>query len=501
MEITSYLKLLRRNWLLIVVSTLVGLLLAGVAVMLTTPTYTARTQLFVATQNSGSVLELQQGNTFSQARVASYVETVKTPMVLQPVIDSLGLDMSPSTLASKVSANVEGSTVLLNISATDSSPVRSAAIAEGVANSLISAVNRLESPSKDGTSPVRLSIVTPASAPSAPASPNTSLFLAAGLLIGAAIGVGSAMVRSAIDTRVLGEMDLRRITDVSLLGGIAYESGAGKKPLLTQVQSQSPRAESFRQIRTNLQFAQVGHNSRSVLVTSSLPGEGKSTTAVNMAISLAQAGHRVALVDADLRRPMVGDYLGLDRSVGLTTYLVGQSNLEDLLQPWGTDDLDVLASGQIPPNPSELLGSASMSGLIEALEERYDVVVIDAPPLLPVTDAAVLAQRVGGVVLVVGSQLVKSTDLQKSLSALEMVEADLLGVILNRLPAKDPHAYTYSYYSKTGSATPETTHVARESSGGRTRKDRSSDEFDKIIFGDQDASALPRYSGRREPNS
>ncbi|MDQ0731132.1 polysaccharide biosynthesis tyrosine autokinase [Arthrobacter sp. B1I2] len=501
MEITDYFKLLRRNWLLIAASTLVGLLLAGVAAMVTTPTYTARTQLFVATQNSGSVAELQQGNTFSQARVASYVETSKTPMVLQPVIDSLGLDMSPSALASKISANVEGSTVLLNISATDSSPVRSAAIAEAVANSLISAVNRLESPSKDGTSPVRLSVVTPASAPSAPASPNTSLYLLAGLLIGAAVGVGSALVRSAVDTRVLGEVDLRRITNASVLGGIAYEADAGKKPLLTQVQPQSPRAESFRQIRTNLQFAQVGHSSKSVLITSSLPGEGKSTTAVNMAISLAQAGQRVALVDADLRRPMVGEYLGLDRSVGLTTYLVGQGNLEDLLQLWGTDDLHVLASGQIPPNPSELLGSAAMLGLIQALEERYDAVVIDAPPLLPVTDAAVLAQRVGGVVLVVGSQLVKSTDLQKSLSSLEMVEADLLGVVMNRLPAKEPHAYTYSYYSTTSADTPAVTPALREASGGRSRKDRNPNDFDQIIFGDEDSSTLPRYFGPRTPNS
>ncbi len=464
--------------------------------MLTTPTYTARTQLFVATQNSGSVLELQQGNTFSQARVASYVETAKTPVVLQPVIDSLGLGMSPSTLASKISANVEGSTVLLNISVTDSSPVRSAAIAEAVANSLISAVDRLESPSKDGTSPVRLSVVTPASAPASPSSPNTILYLAAGLLIGAAVGVGSALVRSAVDTRVRSESDMRKITDASVLGGIAYDADAAKKPLLTQVQSQSPRAESFRQIRTNLQFAHVSHSSKSVLVTSSLPGEGKSTTAVNMAISLAQAGQRVALVDADLRRPMVGEYLGLDRSVGLTTYLVGHGELEDLLQPWGTDDLDVLASGQIPPNPSELLGSVAMSNLIEMLEARYDAVVIDAPPLLPVTDAAVLAQRVGGVVLVVGSRIVKNNDLLKSLSSLQMVDADLLGVVMNRLPAKDPDAYTYSYYSATTETAASVSPDSREGLAGKSRKDPGTSDFDQILFGEEDSS-VPRYFGRR----
>jgi capsular exopolysaccharide synthesis family protein len=477
LESTEYLRVLRRHWLLILASILLGLLISGAAVITGTPTYTAQTQLFVATQNSGSVLELQQGNTFSQARVASYVQTAKTPVVLQPAIDSLGLEMTPAELASKIGASVEGTTVLINISATDSSPVRAAAIAEAVGGSLITAVDRLESPTKDGASPVRLSVVTPATAPTSPTTPNTNLYFAAGTLIGLAVGVGSALLRTRMDTRVRGEVELRRITDASVLGGIAFDADATKKPLLTQVAPQSPRAESFRQIRTNLQFAHVSHNSKSVVVTSSLPGEGKSTTAVNMAIALAQAGQRVALIDADLRRPMVGEYLGLDGNAGLTTVLVGNSRLEDLMQPWGRDELYVLTSGQIPPNPSELLGSSSMEEIIASLELDYDAVVIDAPPLLPVTDAAVLAQKVGGVVLVVGSQLVKSTELQKAFAALKMVDVDVLGVVLNKLPPKDPDAYTYTYYSQ-GSAPGAT----KKMTGSRAS--RPDDEyFDEVIFG------------------
>lgn len=477
METTEYLRVLRRNWLLILGSTLLGLLLAGIAVITATPTYTAQTQLFVATQNSGSVLELQQGNTFSQARVASYVQTAKTPVVLQPAIDSLGLDMTPAQLARKIDASVEGTTVLINISATDTSAVQAAAIAEAVGGSLITAVEHLESPAKDGASPVRLSVITPATAPTTPASPNTNLFLAAGILIGLVVGIGSALLRAAADTTIRGETELRRITDASVLGGIAFDADATKKPLLTQVASQSPRAESFRQIRTNLQFAHVSHHSKSVVVTSSLPGEGKSTTAVNMAIALAQAGQRVALVDADLRRPMVGEYLGLDGNAGLTTVLVGNGRLEDLMQPWGRDELFVLTSGQIPPNPSELLGSAPMKEIIAELEQGFDAVVIDAPPLLPVTDAAVLAQRVGGVVLVVGSRLVKSTDLQKSFSALDMVDADVLGVVLNRVPPKDPNAYTYTYYSQDSSSG-----STKKMKGSRAQSSANGD-FDDVIFG------------------
>lgn len=133
---------------------------------------------------------------------------------------------------------------------------------------------------------------------------------------------------------------------------------------------------------------------------------------------------------------MVHDYLGLERNAGLTTALVGAADLQDLLQPWGDDDLFVLTSGQIPPNPSELLGSAEMGALLERLEQDFDTVIVDAPPLLPVTDAAVLSQFVGGIVLVVGSHKIKHQDLQKSLSALDMVGATLLGVVLNRLPSR-----------------------------------------------------------------
>jgi capsular exopolysaccharide synthesis family protein len=424
-----------------------GLIVAGLTSVFTKPTYTSETQLFVAIQSSGSVQELQQGNTFSQARVQSYVKTVASPIVLQPAIDTLGLNISPAELATKVLTKTEASTVLISISVSDQSPVQAAAIAQAVAKSLITAVDSLERPKTGGASPVSLSIIKPAVAPSSPSSPNTRLNLVLGLILGLAVGLAGAMIRSLFDNKIRGEGDLRRVTDAPLLGGIAYDQEASKNPLITQSSHQSPRAESFRQMRTNMQFANVTGEARTVVVTSSLPGEGKSTTAANLAIAMAQAGLRVCLVDADLRRPMVNEYLGLDRNAGLTTALVGRADLDSLLQHWGEDELFVLTSGQIPPNPSELLGSNEMGNLISSLESAFDTVIIDAPPLLPVTDAAVLSQHAGGVVLVVGVQSVKQQDVEKSLAALEMVGANLMGVILNRLPVKGPDAYTYGYYT------------------------------------------------------
>lgn len=427
--------------------TLLGVMIAAAFSLLARPVYSAQTQLFVAIQSAGSVAELQQGNTFTQARVQSYVETVRTPAVLQPAIDSLGLDVTAAELATTVSASADLKTVLITIKSVDSSPVQAAAIAQAVADSLIAAVGELESPNSGGASPIKLSVVTPAIAPTSPSSPNTKQNILVGLFLGLAGGCGLAIVRGTLDTKVRGEADLRRVTDAPLLGGIAYDNDAEKKPLLTQTAPQSPRAESFRQIRTNLQFANVSSTSKSILVTSSLPGEGKSTTATNIAIAMSQAGQRVALVDADLRRPSVAEYLGLEGNAGLTTVLIGQSSAEDLLQPWGEHELYVLAAGQIPPNPSELLGSDSMLQLVRQLEESFDAVIIDAPPLIPVTDASVLAQAVGGVVVVAGATKIKTQDLEKSIASLQLVAANILGIVLNMLPTKGPDAYAYSYYS------------------------------------------------------
>lgn len=427
---------------------LTGVLAGGAASLLAKPTYTSVTQLFVAIQSSGTVTELQQGNTFSQARVQSYVKTVSTPAVLDPVISKLGLDTTPSALAQNVKASTDLDTVLISISATDTSPAQSAAIAAGVADSLINVVDDLESPRAGGESPVRLSIVTPATSPEEPTSPNTKINLFLGLVVGLIAGVGAAVLRTLLDNRIRGELDVRRVTATPILGGISFDSEAAKNPLVTQADVLGPRSESFRQLRTNLQFAHISNDSKTVLVTSSIPGEGKSTTAMNLAICLAQAGQSVALVDADLRRPMVGEYLGLDRTVGLTTALIGQSDLSDVLQSWGEDNLFVLTSGQMPPNPSELLGSHQMRTLLARLEEMFDAVIIDAPPLLPVTDSAVLSQLVGGVVVVVGMQSVNQAELEKSLTALEMVQANILGMVLNRIPTKGPDAYAYGgYYS------------------------------------------------------
>jgi capsular exopolysaccharide synthesis family protein len=496
LDLRDYLRIIRRNWILITAVTLAGILVGGAASVLTKPTYTAETQLFVAIQSSGSVQELQQGNTFSQARVQSYVKTVESPAVLQPVIDSLGLTVSVGELSSRVHASADLNTVLINISVADSSAVQSAAIAQAVATSLVETVENLEKPKSGGSSPVSLSVISPAVAPTVPSAPNTRLNLILGLLVGLTLGAAAAVLRSSLDSLIRGEGDVGRVTTVPVLGGIAFDAGSTKKPLLTQTSAQSQRAESFRQLRTNIKFADVSKTAKTILVTSSLPGEGKSTTATNLAIALAHAGQSVCLVDADLRRPAVHSYLGLERNAGLTTALIGAADLNDLLQPWGEDNLFVLTSGEIPPNPSELLGSEEMGHVLKRLEAAFDAVIVDAPPLLPVTDAAVLSQYVGGVLLIVGCGSAHSQELGKAIDSLALVEANVLGIVMNRLATKGPDAYRYASYTYGVEPQAEGASTRRRASETRSNqlpiRTKSISELDDVVFADDQTARKRR---------
>lgn len=438
MDLRNYLRWLRRHWVLIVAGTLIGILAGAAVSALARPTYTAETQLFVSIQGSGSIAELREAEAFSQARVDTYVKLAASPMVLQPAIDSLGLSEGPEKLAGRVTASADANTVLIDIHVVDDSPTQAAKVAQAVANSLIRVVDNLEKSKTGGASPIGLSVTKPAIAPTTPSSPNTRINLILGLVIGLGLGLVVAHLRSTWEDAVGGEAELHRATDALLLGRIPLDKRAIKRPLLTQSAAQTPRAESFRELRTNLHFGKTSGRSKSVLITSSLPGEGRSTIAINLAIAVAAAGQSVCLVDADLRRPMVADYLGLTRKEGLTTVLSGDGSVGDVLQPWGDKSLFILAAGGIPPNPSELVDSEQMKSLLKHLEARFDAVILDAPPLIPFTDAAVLSQHVGGTLLVVAEQEVRVQDVERSLKALGMVTSNLLGVVLNRTTGRAP---------------------------------------------------------------
>jgi len=446
LEIQDYLRIFRKNWIAILLLAVLGAGLGFTYALVATPTYTASARVFVSTSGATTAADLQQGNTFTQQRVKTYAELVTTAAVLQPTIDSLNLSTSVAKLRGQVSASAPLNTTVINVTVNSTDPVFAATLATETANQLIEVVQQIETTDALQGSPVRLTVVQEAEVPLTPTSPKKALNIAMGLLLGLALGVAIALLRAALDTKIRNEKDLERVTDLPVLGGIVFDSKAKDRPLIVHEDSTSPRAESFRTLRTNLQFLDAGRRERAFVVTSAIPGEGKSTTTANLAIALAQAGAKVLLVGADLRKPKMAHYLGIEGSVGLTDVLIGRVELGDAVQRWGRTDLFLLPSGQLPPNPSELLGSALMDDLIGRLNKDFDVVLYDAPPLLPVTDAAVLARLVGGCLVLVASGKTSTPEFETALATLENVDAPVSGIVLTMLPTKGPDAYGYGRY-------------------------------------------------------
>lgn len=507
-ELHDYLVIVRKRWLPILLVTAFVLAAAAAASLLATPTYQARSQVFVSVSTGGSTADLLQGSSYSQKQVKSYVDLVTSPLVLAPVISDLGLPTTPDQLARSVTADSPLDTVLINVTVTDVSPQVASDAANAIADSLGTQVTELEKPSSGLPSPVQISTVRKATVPTTPATPNTKRNLALGLVLGLALGFGLAVLREVLDTKVRTDADVRKVTDVSVIGSIAYDEDAPKHPLIVQTDPHSPRSESFRRLRTNLQFLDIADRPSTFVMTSSIPGEGKTTTTINLAIALADAGARVVLVDADLRRPSVAKYMGLEGGVGLTTVLIGRASVQDVVQPWGKGQLHVLPAGQIPPNPSELLGSQSMVHLLDQLAQAYDIVLIDTPPLLPVTDAAILGRLTGGALIVAGSEMLHRQQLTDAIGSLESVGARVLGVVLNRLPRTASDAYTYYDYSSGAaprtaakkkrsvtSSRPQPPHARTGTRLSPSRSDRSeaTESFDALFgsFAPRDAARWP----------
>ena len=449
MELKDYLRLVRAQWLTIVVCVVVATAGAVVVTMRATPMYSASVKLIVSARaGTADASTAYQGNLLSQQLVKSYADLLTGRTMAQAVVADLKLSEPAGQVVSSLHASAVPDTNLLVASVTDPSPRQAQRLANSLATQFTRRAAALQLPSAKNPPAVTVSVAEPATLPTSPVSPKPVRNVALAVVLGLLLGLGVAVLRRTLDTSVKTVEDVGDLLDTATLGVIGFESDARKRPLLTDGGPHSSRAEAFRQLRTNLQFVDVDNPPRSIVVTSALPLEGKSTTACNLAITLAQAGRRVALIEGDLRRPKVTDYMGLEGAVGVTSVLIGTVPLEDALQPWGTLPLQVLASGPTPPNPSELLGSQGMRQLIETLESRFDFVIVDAPPLLPVTDAAVISTLTGGAVVVVRAARTRREHLARAVEALGAVDGRLLGVVLNMVPRRGSgtgYGYAYGY--------------------------------------------------------
>lgn len=463
MDLHDYLRILRQRWVLVAV---VAAIAVGAAVAWTaaaTPQYRSTTQLYITTPQESTNNSAYQGGLFSQERVKSYVKLISGQELARRVVEALGIDEDPRDLTQQITAEAEPSTVVLSISVTDESPERARQIARMTAKVFVEYVDELETPKSGAPSPVKASIVDDAILPLGAFSPDPKRNLALALVVGLLGGFGLAILRDMLDVRVRSADDVAEATgDAPSLGNIPFVKQARSEPLTAQLPRHAPRAEAFRVLATNLRFIDVDSDSKVFVVSSAVPEEGKSVTACNLAIALAEMGNRVLLIEADLRRPKVAEYMGLASGVGLSTVLIRRAELKEALQRFGT--LEVLTSGKLPPNPTGLVQSAAMEKILAEAREKFDYVIVDAPPLLPIADAALLAQQTDGAILVVRHGSTTRHQVRTSAERLQSVGAVLLGTITNMTPStkRGNGSYGYGYgYGYAPDAVPGGTHTAK----------------------------------------
>ena len=437
MELADYLRVLRRRWWLVALAMLVGAGGAFGASLTQAPRYQSSTQLLIGGAANESDNQELVARQLAAQRAGAYSLLLPAPPAVAEVARRAGVPGAPAV----VTATADGTSAYIDITVTAGSPQVAQKIAAAYGTATPEVVAMLEQ--RPGTASVRVTVTVEAALPSAPISPNPPRNAAIGLAIGLLVGLAGALAREALDARVRDSSEIERLTGATLLGSIPKEHGADVLPSVTR--PRSGRAEAYRHVRTNLEFTSVDGMPRSVVVTSAAPGEGKSTTAANLAVVAARSGRNVVLVDADLRKPMVARTFGLQASVGLSDVLTGRWRWQEALVPVQGENLHVLASGAVPRFPSELVGSAQMARVIEELEQAFDFVIVDSPPVLPVSDALVIGVNVGGVVLVARMLETRRAALKRAVDAVAKVNAHLLGIVGNAVVKQEEKAYGEGY--------------------------------------------------------
>lgn len=442
MEMLYYLRLVGRNWLLVLVSLIISVAAALVVTSNTPPRYIATISMLVSGQDrEGSLSTAYQAGMLSAQRVKSYANLLTSRRVVGQITESEDVER----LQSNITAEAVPETVLLRATVTDTDPARAARLANALGVAFTELISQIERPTPASRPTIKVTTVDEAETPVTPISPRPLVNLALAVLAALSVSIGTLILRDRLDTTIKTSEALQRVSKSSILGVIGYERDARRHPLIVRAQGRSSRSEAFRSLRTNLQFIGVDRQPKSLVVTSCLPGEGKSSTSANLAITLAQAGWRVILVDGDLRRPSIPRYLGIEGAVGLTDVLIDQAQLPDVIQTWSEPNLSILPSGRIPPNPSELLGSQGMRQLLARLTEAYDMVIVDAPPLLPVTDAATLAAVCDGTLLVARYGRTRQEHITRAVEMLSSINARVVGSVLNFTPARSDQYRGYGY--------------------------------------------------------
>lgn len=453
MNARDYITLIRDHLLLIAVSVAACLGLAVLVTSLLPQTYASSVTYYVVADGDSAEGDRYLSSQLAADRALSYSALVTGPRVAADAAAALGGGTTPDEVQGAVTSETVTDTAIFTLTATAPTAERAQAIATAVSDSFTELARQLETtgvPPATGEGdegapapPVTAEVLQPADLPSSPVSPSLALDLVIGLVVGLVIGFGIAVARHTLDTRVRSGRHLAEASGARVLGAVPQDRKAGAHPVALTAEvadrrSPNPRVEAYRRIRTALQATQPGREGGVLVVASARRGEGRTTTACNLAAFLAAVGARVVLVDGDLRHPRVTECLGLDRgdTPGLSEVLSGAATLRQATLRWEPEYVDVIPGGAPTARSNELLASRRAQEALADLRTRYDYVIVDSSPVLSVADAASLARLADGVVLVGRWRRTRRPDVQAAVAYLRSVSAPALGAVLTRVPRR-----------------------------------------------------------------
>ncbi|CCQ13665.1 Lipopolysaccharide biosynthesis protein [Rhodococcus sp. AW25M09] len=431
MDIKRAFVILLERWWIVAVTLVIGIGAAIVATLVTPPQYTSNTQLFVSTTGGTSSTESYQGDQFSQQRATSYAQILTSEILGQRVSDALGLSLSGSAVAGRVTATVVPKTVLLDVSVTDSSADRAAEIANTLSDEFISYIVPLETPTGQDQARATVTIVNGAEPATRPTTPKLTTYLIYGAACGILIGLLLVIVVATLDRRVSKRSDAESLTGLPVLGPVTsvMQSPEGRR---TQLDNwTSPEAEAFRKIRVHVQSIPTGP--QVILVTSSSAKESTINFSVDLAVALAESDRRTVVIETDSAHPTVAEQLSLPDSAGLVEALADTADRPDaadqLAAPTTNRNLDAIAVG-VGVDATPMLSTAAMRELVEKLRQSYSYLVIDAPPAAASGATAVLSGLCDGTLLVIDTRLARDRDVATAVRELQGSDARPIAAVL-----------------------------------------------------------------------
>jgi capsular exopolysaccharide synthesis family protein len=479
-DLIGYLRLLRRRWWIIALAVIISTSAALGVTHFEHKRYKSATRLLVSGSSSISAVDEITRRQLAQQRAVLFAQIATTDPVVAAATKAVDKKQPGEPVESArpaVSTSATGNDPFLTITVAADTPEAAQALANIYVEVLPGQLSKLDQlPSAVHT---LLTVVNPAGLPTQPFSPKPIRNGLIGLALGLVLGIAGALIRETLDTTLRDSEEVRRITNETILGVIPREFDDERLPAASRPHSR--RSEAYRQVRTNLEFAAGDDPPRSFVITSAGQGEGKSTTVANLALLISRAGKRVALVDADLRKPTLASFFNASTEFGLTDVLTGKMALMSAVQPIAGEKITVLASGAAVSRPSELLSSSAMEHVLDRLRAEYDLVIVDSPPVLAITDALLVGKHTDGMILISRMRRTTRSGLRRSLEAVERVHAKLLGVVINAaVEAEDKrYGYTRGYLSQ-GREKTEDLHP-------------SEDERQNLVTGDA-ATELPNGS-------